>query len=79
MCNVHFHRKKNIYIYIKIYKHITSTSTNVHIYQLDDKYNNAYYRTIKMKLVDVKLSIYILILIDKIIKTVLKLILVITW
>ena len=44
---------------MKIYKHITSTLTNVHIDQLDHKYNNAYYRTIKMKLVDVKLSIYI--------------------
>ena len=41
----------------KIYKYMTSTSKNFYIDKLDDlvnKYNNAYHRTIKMKLVDVK-------------------------
>ena len=56
---IFIYKTLSIYIYIKIYKHITSTLTNVHIDQLDDKYNNTYYRTIKMKLVDVKLSMYI--------------------
>ena len=46
----------------KIYKYMTSTSKNFYIDKLDDlvnKYNNAYHRTIKMKLVDVKSNIYI--------------------
>ena len=46
----------------KIYKYMTSVSKNVHIDKLDDivnKYNNTYYKTIKMKPADVKLSTYI--------------------
>ena len=46
----------------KVYKHMTSVSKNVYIDKLDDianKYNNTYYRTIKMKSIDVKLSAYI--------------------
>ena len=46
----------------KIYKHMTSISTNVYIHKLDDivnKYNNTYHSTIKMKPVDVKPSTYI--------------------
>ena len=46
----------------KIYKYMTSVSKNVYIDKLDDivnEYNNTYHRTIKMKLVDVKLSTYI--------------------
>ena len=41
----------------KIYKYMTSVSKNVYIDKLDDivnKYNNTYYRTIKMKPVYVK-------------------------
>ena len=41
----------------KIYKYTTSISENVYIDKLDDivnEYNNAYHRTIKMKLIDVK-------------------------
>ena len=41
---------------------MTSVSKNVYIDKLDDianKYNNTYYRTIKMKSIDVKLSAYI--------------------
>ena len=46
----------------KIYKHMTSISTNVYIHKLDDivnKYNNTYHSTNKMKPVDVKPSTYI--------------------
>ena len=46
----------------KIYKYMTSISKNVYIDKLDEivsKFNNTYHRTIKMKLVDVKRSIYI--------------------
>ena len=46
----------------KIYKHMTWISKNVYIDKLDDivdKYNNTCHRTIKMKPVDVKSSIYI--------------------
>ena len=46
----------------KIYKHMTSISKNVYINKLDDivnKYNNTYHKTIKLKPVDVKPSIYI--------------------
>ena len=46
----------------KIYRYKTSISKNVYIDNLDDtvnKYNNTYHRTIKMKPVDVKPSIYI--------------------
>ena len=49
----------------KIYKHMTSISKNVYINKLYDtvkKYNNTYYTSIKMKPVDVKDNIYILIL-----------------
>ena len=41
---------------------MTSISKNVYIKKLDDmvnKYNNTYYRTIKMKPFDVKASMYI--------------------
>ena len=43
---------------IKIYKYMTSISKNVYIDKLNDivnEYNNTYHRTIKMKLVDVKI------------------------
>ena len=46
----------------KIYKYMTSISKNLHIDKLDDivnKYDNKYYKTIKMKPVDVKPSTYI--------------------
>ena len=46
----------------KIYKYMTSKSKNADIDKLDDivnKYNNIYHKTIKMKPVDVKPSIYI--------------------
>ena len=46
----------------KIYKHMTSISTNLYTDKLDDiinKYNNTYHSTIKMKPVDVKSSPYI--------------------
>ena len=38
----------------KIYKYMTSISKNVYIDKLDDKYNNTYHSTIKIKPVDVK-------------------------
>ena len=41
----------------KIYKYMTSSSKNKHIYKLDDtvnEYNNAYHRTIKLKPIEVK-------------------------
>ena len=44
----------------KIYEYMTSASKNVYTDKIDDivnKYNNTYYRTIKMKPVDVKSSI----------------------
>ena len=46
----------------KIYKCMTSVSKNMYIDKSDDivnKCNNTYHRTIKMKSVDVKPSIYI--------------------
>ena len=46
----------------KIYKYITAISKNVYICKLDDivnECNNTYYRTIKMKPVDVKDNTYI--------------------
>ena len=46
----------------KIYKHITSVSKNAYIDKLDDivgEYDNTYYKTIKMKPVDVKDNTYI--------------------
>ena len=46
----------------KIYEYMTSISKNVLTDKLDDivnKYNNTYHSKIKMKLVDVKSSIYI--------------------
>ena len=46
----------------KIHKHMTSISKKVYIDKLADivnKYNNTYYRTIKLKPVDVKSSTYI--------------------
>ena len=46
----------------KIYKYMTSISKNVYIDKLDDivnEYNNTYYRTIKMKPIDVKDNTYI--------------------
>ena len=41
----------------KIYKHMTAVSKNVYTDKLDDivnEYNNTYYRTIKMKPIEVK-------------------------
>ena len=49
----------------KIYKYLTSISKNVYIDKSDDivdEYNNTYHRSIKMKPVDIKDNIYILIL-----------------
>ena len=46
----------------KIYKYMTAISKNVYIDKLDDivkEYNNTYYTSIKMKLVDVKDNTYI--------------------
>ena len=46
----------------KIYKHVTSVSTNVYMDKLSDivnEYNNIYDRTIEIKLVDVKDNTYI--------------------
>ena len=46
----------------KIHKYMTSVSKNLCIDKLDDivnKYNNTYYSTIKMKLINVKSSTYI--------------------
>ena len=45
----------------KIYKCMTSTSKNVYVDKLDivNKYNNTCYKTIKIKLVDVKSSMCI--------------------
>ena len=46
----------------KIYKYMTSVSKNVYIDKLDDivgEYNNTWYRTIKVKPVDVKDNTYI--------------------
>ena len=46
----------------KIYKRMTSASKNVYTDQLDDtvnKYNNTYYRAIKMEPVDAKSKLYI--------------------
>ena len=44
----------------KIYKCMTWTSKNVYVDKLDivNKYNNTRYKTIKIKLVDVKSSMY---------------------
>ena len=46
----------------RIYKYVTSISKNVYADKLDvmdNKYKNIYYRTIKMKLANVKPSMYI--------------------
>ena len=46
----------------KIYKYVTSISTNVYINKLDDivdKYNNTYHTAIKIKPIDVKDNTYI--------------------
>ena len=46
----------------KIYKYMASVSKNVYVDELDDivnKWNNTYYRTIKLKPVDLKPSMYI--------------------
>ena len=46
----------------QIYKYMTAISKNLYIDKLDDivnEYNNTYYRTIKMKPVDVKDNAYI--------------------
>ena len=46
----------------KIYKYMTLISKYVYIDRLDDiikEYNDAYYRTIKIKLIDVKNKTYI--------------------
>ena len=45
-----------------IYKYMTAVSKNVYVDKLDDivnEYNNTYYRTIKMKPIDVKDNTYI--------------------
>ena len=60
---------------------MTTTLKNVYIDKLDDivnEYNNTYQRTIKMKPVDVKDNIYILILKKKLIMKIQNLKLVIT-
>ena len=47
----------------KIYKYTTSISKNMYIDKLDDivdEYNNTYYRTVKMKPIDVKDNTYII-------------------
>ena len=65
----------------KIYKHMTSVSKNVYVDKLDyivDEYNNTYHRTMKMKPVDVKHNIYLLILKEKLMIKILNLKLVIT-
>ena len=65
----------------KIYKYITLISKNVNVDKLGDivrKYNNAYHRTTKMKLIDVKPKPKIN-LIKKIIIKILNLILAIMW
>ena len=59
---------------------MTSVSKNEYIAKLNDMvhiYNNTYYSTIKMKPVDIKSSTYILILINKIMRKILNLKLVI--
>ena len=59
----------------KIFKHMTSASKHIYNNKLDDlvnKYNNTYHNTIKMKLVDVKSSKY-MISIKRIIKKILNL------
>ena len=64
----------------KIYKYMTSISKNVYIDKLDDivdEYNNTYHTAIKMKPIDVKDNIYILILVKKLIIKILNLRLVI--
>ena len=46
----------------KTYKYMTSVSKNIYIDKLDDivgEYNNTYYRTIKIKPVDIKDNSYI--------------------
>ena len=46
----------------KIYKYMTAVSKDVYVYKLNDivyEYNNIYYRTTKMKPVDVKDDTYI--------------------
>ena len=43
----------------KIYKHVAAVSKNVYFGVLDDivdRYNNAFHKTIKMKLIDIKVS-----------------------
>ena len=60
----------------KIYKYMTSMSQSVYSDKLDDlvdEYNNTYHRTIKMKPVDVKGNIYILILKKKLMIKILSL------
>ena len=50
----------------KIYKYMTSISKNVYIDNLDNivnEYNNTYHRRIKMKPIDAKKAIHILIMI----------------
>ena len=47
----------------KVYKYITSISKNMYIDKLNDldnEYNNSYDRTIKVKAIDVRISIHIL-------------------
>ena len=59
---------------------MTSVSKNVYIDKLDDivnEYNNTYHKTIKMKRVDVKDNIYVLILVKNLMIKILNLRLVI--
>ena len=65
----------------KIYRYMTGISKNVYIDKLDDivnKCNNTYYRTIRMKPINVKSSTYIDSDVEMILK-ILKLKLVIMW
>ena len=55
---------------------MTSVSRNVYIDKLDDiinEYNNAYYKTSKMRSIDVKNNTYILILVKKLMIKILNL------
>ena len=59
----------------KSYKYMTSISTNVYIYKVNDivnKYNNTYHTTIKMKPVNVKSSTLVTKLIIKMLLVILK-------
>ena len=68
MCSIHNERKSVVAerfirtLKNKTYKYMTSITKKVYIDKLDcivNKYSNTYHRTIKMKPVDVKPSIYV--------------------